>query len=57
MGLFFDMASTEAVTVPPARGKKSYDGCLEDLIMPDHRLHRSGGGQRFLKATASPAAR
>ena len=32
-GLFFDMASTDSVKVPPAPGKKVYDGRLEDLIM------------------------
>lgn len=32
-GLFFDMASTDAVRVPPAPGKKVYDGRLEDLMM------------------------
>ena len=32
-GLFFDMASTEAVKVLPAPNKKVYDGRLEDHIM------------------------
>lgn len=32
-GLFFDMASTDVVKLPPAPGKKVYDGRLEDLIM------------------------
>ncbi len=32
-GLFFDMASTDAVKLTPALGKKVYDGRLEDLIL------------------------
>jgi CubicO group peptidase (beta-lactamase class C family)/pimeloyl-ACP methyl ester carboxylesterase len=32
-GLFVDGASTEAIKVPAAPGKKAYDGRLEDLIL------------------------
>jgi choloylglycine hydrolase len=32
-GLFFDGASTEVIKPGPARGKKEYDGRLEDLIL------------------------
>jgi hypothetical protein len=32
-GLFFDGASTEVINAAPARGKKEYDGRLEDLIL------------------------
>jgi penicillin V acylase-like amidase (Ntn superfamily) len=32
-GLFFDGASTEVIKAGPARGKKEYDGQLEDLIL------------------------
>jgi penicillin V acylase-like amidase (Ntn superfamily) len=32
-GLFFDGASTEVIKASPARGKKEYDGQLEDLIL------------------------
>jgi hypothetical protein len=32
-GLFFDGASTDVIKAAPARGKKEYDGRLEDLIL------------------------
>ena len=32
-GLFFDGAATDVIKAPPARGKKLYDGRLEDLIL------------------------
>jgi hypothetical protein len=32
-GLFFDGAATDVIKAPPARGKKPFDGRLEDLIL------------------------
>ena len=32
-GLFFDGAATDVIKAPPARGKKPYDGRLEDLVL------------------------